>query len=110
LATTSPDAQRLVKGAEVDIVHGELVEKELDAMIERRHDRRVSSEAEGHRPSEEMYEESTRRYQEQMCVRARCEWHLHHTAQAERLRRTLESLIANHEEQAEKYLEKGNQK
>jgi hypothetical protein len=28
------------------------------------------------------------------------EWHLHHTAQAERLRRTLEALASHHEEQA----------
>jgi hypothetical protein len=48
----------------VDIARGEMVEKELDALITRRHDHCVSSE--GHRPSEEMYEESTRRYQEQV--------------------------------------------
>ena len=82
----------------MDTARGEKVEAELTHLIDRRHDRRVVEE--GHRPSEEMYEESTRRYQEQMRVRARYEWHLHHTAQAERLRRTLEDLINRHEQQA----------
>jgi hypothetical protein len=90
-----------VKGVQsVDVVKGEKVESELTHLIERRHDQRVVEE--GHRPSEEMYEESTRRYQQQMRVRARYEWHLHHTAQAERLRRTLEALASHHEEQAAK--------
>jgi hypothetical protein len=82
-----------------------MVEKELDALITRRHDHRVSSEV--HMPSEEMYEESTRRYQEQVRSQDRAEWHLHHTGQAERLRRTLENLIAFHKAEAEKYLPKG---
>ncbi len=85
------------------VTRGEQVEGELDALIERRHDKRVAEE--GHRPSEEMYEESTRRYQEQMRVRARYEWHLHHTSQADRLRRTLEALASHHEEQAAKMME-----
>jgi len=55
----------------VDIARGEMVEKELDALITRRHDHRVSGE--DHRPSEEMYEESTRRYQEQVRAQARAE-------------------------------------
>jgi hypothetical protein len=33
-------------------------------------------------------------------VRARYEWHLHHTAQAERLRRTLEERIARNQPHA----------
>ncbi len=87
----------------MDIAKGEKVEAELTHLIERRHDRRVVEE--GHRPSEEMYEESTRRYQEQMRVRARYEWVLHHTAQAERLRRTLEALASHHEAQAAKLID-----
>ncbi len=90
---------------EVDVSRSEGVEHELNRLIERRHDQRTSTE--GHRPSEEMYEESIRRYREQMHAAARTEWHLHHTGQAERLRRTLEGLVAYHEEQAEKYLPKG---
>jgi hypothetical protein len=90
---------------EVDISRSEGVEHELNRLIERRHDQHTSEE--GHRPSEEMYEESTRRYQEQVRARARAEWHLHHTGQAERLRRTLEDLVAFHEAEAERYLPKG---
>ncbi len=89
----------------MEIAKGEKVEADLTHLIERRHERRVKDE--GHRPSEEMYEESTRRYQEQMRVRARYEWHLHHTAQAERLRRTLEELVSYHEMQASKLLTEG---
>ena len=33
LATTSPDSDKLVKGARVDVAHGELVEAELDRLI-----------------------------------------------------------------------------
>jgi hypothetical protein len=88
---------------EVDIGWGEWVEHELNRLIERRHDQRTSTE--GHRPSEEMYEESIRRYREQMHAAARTKWHLHHTAQAERLRRTLEALANHHEEQAAKLID-----
>ncbi len=87
----------------MDIAHGEQVEHELTGLIERHHDKRVAEE--GHRPSEEMYEESTRRYQEQMRVRARYEWHLHHTSQADGLRRTLEELAAYHEGEAAKLID-----
>ena len=79
---------------------GEAVESELDRLITRRHDARVSSE--GERQAEEMWQESVKRYEEERRQVARLEWHLHHTAQAERLRWTLEGLIAHHEEQAAK--------
>jgi hypothetical protein len=36
LPTTSPDAAKLMRGAWVDVAHGELVEQQLDAMIQRR--------------------------------------------------------------------------
>ena len=38
-----------------------------------------------------------RAYEEKRRQAARLEWHLYHTAQAERLRRTLEALIEHHE-------------
>ena len=102
----SADIQPVEAGLSRDISKGEAVEADLEAFITRRHDYRVAKE--GHRPSEEMYEESTRRYQEQMRATARVEWHLHHVSQAERLKRTLEDLIAFHEAEAQKYLlEKG---
>jgi hypothetical protein len=70
---------------------GEAVETDLDRLITRRHDRRVIDE--GERPAEEAWRESERRHEEQRRVRARYEWHLHHTEQTDRLRRTLEILM-----------------
>jgi hypothetical protein len=58
------------------------------------------AKGEGHRPSVEMWAESVRAYEEKRRQMARAKWHLHHTAQAERLRRTLEALASHHEEQA----------
>ena len=81
----------------MDIAHGEMVERELDNLITRRSKQKDPEEA------SETWQESERRHEEQRRLRARYEWHLHHTAQAERLRRTLEELIERHEEQAEKY-------
>ena len=82
----------------MDIAHGEMVERELDNLITRRSKQKDPEEA------SERWQESERRHEEQRRLRARYEWHLHHTAQAERLRRTLEGLIADHEEQATKLM------
>jgi hypothetical protein len=70
---------------------GELVEKELDQMIERRSRQKDPDE------ESESWRESVRAYEERRRQMARLEWHLHHTAQAERLRRTLGELINFHE-------------
>jgi ABC-type phosphonate transport system ATPase subunit len=78
----------------VDIARGEMVERELDAMIERRSRQKDPEEA------SELWRESVRAYEAKRQQMARLEWHLHHTAQAERLRRTLEALANHHEEQA----------
>jgi hypothetical protein len=94
----SADIQPVGAGLSRDISNGEAVEADLEAFITRRHGYRVAKE--DHRPSEDIYEESTRRYQEKRRAQARYRWHLYHTAQAERLRRTLEALAAHHEEQA----------
>jgi hypothetical protein len=56
----------------VDVARAEMVESELDAMIRRRHDKRASEE--GHRPSEEMWAQSVRRYNAQQRQRHRAEW------------------------------------
>jgi hypothetical protein len=80
----------------VDIARGEMVEKELDAMIERRSRQKDPDE------ESELWQASVRAYEEKRRQAARLEWHLHHTAQAERLRRTLEALASHHEEQAAK--------
>jgi hypothetical protein len=83
----------------VDIARGEMVEKELDGMIERRSRQKDPDE------ESELWQASVRAYEEKRRQAARLEWHLHHTAQAERLRRTLEALASHHEEQAAKLLD-----
>src|SRR5215203_5975410 len=78
---------------------GEAVEAELDRLIQRR-SRQKDPDQES-----QLWRESVKRYEEKRRQIARLEWHLHHTAQAERLRRTLEGLIAHHEEQAAKLMD-----
>jgi hypothetical protein len=85
----------------VDIVRGEMVEKELDAMIVRR-SRQKDPEEES-----EFWQESVRRYNAQRREELDLERYEYHRGQAVRLRAVLEELIADHEEQAEKYLPKG---
>ena len=70
---------------------GEAVEADLDRLIERRSRQKDPDEGSA------MWRESVKAYEEQRRQMARAEWHLHHTAQAERLRRTLEALIEHHE-------------
>jgi hypothetical protein len=80
----------------VDIARGEMVEKELNAMIERRSRQKDPQE------DSDLWQESAKAYEEKRRQMACLEWHLRHTAQAERLRRTLEALASHHEEQAAK--------
>jgi hypothetical protein len=81
----------------MDITRGELVEKELDAMIGRRSRQKDPDE------EHELWKESVRRYTARQREEMRAAWCEHHQGQAARLRATLESLIARHEEQAERY-------
>ena len=83
----------------MDIARGEMVEKELDGMIERRSRQKDPDE------ESELWQASVRAYEEKRRQAARLEWHLHHTAQAERLRRTLEALASHHEEQAARLMD-----
>jgi len=78
---------------------GEAVEAELDRLIQRR-SRQKDPDQES-----QLWRESVKRYEEKRRQMARLEWHLHHTAQAERLRRTLEALASHHEEQAAKLMD-----
>jgi hypothetical protein len=78
---------------------GEAVEAELDRLIERRSRQKDPDE------ESELWKASVRAYEKKQRQAARLEWHLHHTAKAERLRRSLEGLIAHHEEQAVKLME-----
>ena len=85
----------------MDIAHGEMVEKQLDSLIERRSRNGEVDPDE----REELWRESVRAYEEKRRQMARLEWHLYHTAQAERVRRTLEVLVSHHEEQAAKLMD-----
>ena len=92
------DEQPIGAALSRDTRRGETVESDLNNLIAKRHNQRVASE--GERRELEVWQETERHHLEQRRQVARIEWHLHHTAQAERLRRTLEELIEHHEGQA----------
>ena len=83
----------------MDIARGEMVEKELNAMIERRARKGDVDPDE----QEELWEASVRAYTARRREEMRAEWCEHHQGQAARLKTVLEELIARHEEQAERY-------
>ena len=86
-----------------ELNRAEMVEKELDAFIERRARKGETDPDE----REDLWVESVRRYQERERRQIRAEWRDYHESQAERHRRTLEALVAHHETEAEKLLEDG---
>jgi hypothetical protein len=86
----------------MDITRGELVEKELDAMIGRRFRQKDPEE------QSEMWKESVDAYNEKRRQMARLEWHAFHCGQAERHRRNLEELISYHETRAQSLLTEGD--
>jgi hypothetical protein len=88
------------------VARGEDTEKELDALIRRRHDRRVESEDE--RLEEELWRASERRHAERRREEMRWAWRAYHEGQAARHRAVLESLVGYHETQATKYRENGH--
>jgi hypothetical protein len=81
--------------------HAEMVEKQLDAMIQRRARKGDVDPDE----AEEIWRESVRRYNYRKQERLRNEWCEYHQGQAARHRSVLESLIARHEEEAAKLME-----
>jgi hypothetical protein len=81
----------------VDIARGELVEKELDTLIERRSSKEPDPDERG-----ELWKESVRAYTARRQEEMRAAWTSYHEGQAERHRRTLEDLVAHHEKQAAK--------
>jgi len=83
----------------MDVAHGEMVEAELTAFIERRSRKGDVDPDE----QEEIWKASVRRYNARRREEIRAAWCEHHQGQAARLRTTLEALIARHEEQAERY-------
>ena len=78
----------------MDIARGELVERELDTMIERRSRQNDPDE------ESELWKESLRRYNARRREEMRAAWCEHHHGQAARLRAVLEALIARHEGEA----------
>jgi hypothetical protein len=86
------------EGSLVDVAHGEMVEKELDAMIQRRARKGDVDPDE----REELWKASVRAYEEKRRRMARLEWHAFHCDQAERHRATLQALIEHHEQAAAK--------
>lgn len=94
--TFVPGRAKGVRG--VDIARSEAVEAELNRLIERRSSREPDPDEQ-----EEIWKASVRRYNARRREEMRAAWCEHHQGQAARLRTTLEALIANHEEQAERY-------
>ena len=85
----------------MDITHGEMAEKQLDILIERRSRKgEVDSDE-----REELWKQGVRAYEEKRLQAARLEWHAFHCGQAERHRATLQALIEHHEMQAAKLCE-----
>ena len=83
----------------MDIARGEMVEKELDAMIERRSRQKDPQE------DSDLWQESAKAYEEKRRQMARLEWHAFHCGQAERHRATLGALIEHHEHEAARLME-----
>ncbi len=88
----------------MDVAKGELVEGELDRLVEKRHDRRVTHE--GERPAEEAWMQSERKYDARRRAENGAAWVTYHTGQAARHKAVLEALISRHEAEAEKYADK----
>ena len=83
----------------MDVAHGEMVEAELDAFIERRSRKGDADPDE----REELWQKSVRAYTTRRREEMRAAWCEYHQGQAERLRADLEALIASHEEKAQMY-------
>ncbi len=79
------------------------VATDIDRMIERR-----SRQSGQERPEEVMYAESVRVYNARRRQEIGAQWYAYHADQAERLRRTMEPLIAFHEARAAALLEGGD--
>jgi hypothetical protein len=85
----------------LDIPRGQMVEKELDSMIQRRARKGEVDPGE----QEELWKASVRAYTARRREEMRAAWASYHEGQAERHRRTLQDLIAHHETQVAKLCE-----
>jgi hypothetical protein len=86
----------------MDLAHRAVVEAELARLVEKRSSRETDPDE-----RDELWKASVAAYNARRREEMRAAWCEHHQGQAARLRTTLETLIARHEEQAEKYLPKG---
>ena len=84
----------------MDVEHAEMVEKQLDALIQRRARKGDVDPDE----AEELWKASVRRYYARREEELRAAWCQHHQEQAARLKAVLEGLISRHEAEAERYL------
>jgi type II secretory ATPase GspE/PulE/Tfp pilus assembly ATPase PilB-like protein len=84
----------------VDVARADAVDAELDRLVSKRasQDRRPDPDE-----SEELWKASVRAYTARRREEMKAAWCEHHQGQAARLRTALEALIADHEEQAERY-------
>ena len=87
----------------MDVAHTEAVDAELVRMIERRSRKGEVDPDE----REELWQQSVRRYNAKRREELDLERYEYHRDQAVRLRAVLESLIREHERNAEKHLPKG---
>ena len=88
----------------MDIARSEQVESELDAMIRRRHDRRVGEE--GERLVEEAWQESERRHATQRREENRIAW----CDYFGRIAASLRARAEEYDQRAAKLLENGHEK
>ncbi len=83
-----------------DLTDVDAPDRELDAYLERRaRDHRVKPQE----PSNNAWEESERRHRARRESESRLRW-AHHRAAAERHKAVLASLVAHHEQEAQRYL------
>ena len=83
----------------MDVAHGEMVEAELNAFIQRRSRKGDVDPDE----QEELWKESVRAYTARRREELRAAWCEYHQGQAARHRAVLEALIARHEDEAARY-------
>jgi hypothetical protein len=94
--------RRTVRGVDMDTVsRTEQVESDLTRLIEKRHDRRVAEES--HRPSEELYQESCRRFAEARRLENTRAWFEFHDAQVRRHEVMYGLLVEHHRQERREY-------
>ncbi len=84
----------------MDVARADTVDLELDRLISRRASQDTRPDPD---EREELWKASVRAHAASRHEEMRAAWEAFHEGQAERLRRTLEPLIAFHEARAEKY-------